>query len=157
VSEAIRARLVAAALAWVGTPYRDRHYPRRGIGCDCVTLLMGVGLDAGLFPPDLPMPVYSSQRHRHRSDEAFLAGLLKHGFTRLPPAAALPGDVLLEVLGRGLPSSHANIVVAHDGTRPRWIVHASNQNGINRVCRYRLDDRHWSRVRFAFRFPGVDP
>lgn len=150
-----RAALVAAAIAWEGTPYVAQAYPRRGLCCDCATFLPGVGMDAGIFPPDMPIPAYSANRHLHRSDEAYRDALRALEFTEIEPPAAQPGDVLLEVVGERQPASHSGIVIERDAARPIGLIHAVNRGGLARVCRMRINAAHWARVRYAFAFPGV--
>ncbi len=151
----MRTAIVDAALAWVGTPYVSRAYPRKGLCCDCATLLPGIGMELGIFPSDLSIPAYSADRHLHRSDEAYREALLELGFMAIAPAAALPGDVLLQVIGARLPASHAGIVIECSEARPTWWVHASNRGGLERVARMRLDEANWTAMRFAFRYPGI--
>ena len=43
-----RDAIVAAARAWIGTPYRHQA-ALRGVGCDCLGLLRGVWRDVLLF------------------------------------------------------------------------------------------------------------
>jgi cell wall-associated NlpC family hydrolase len=152
MSPTSRDDIVREALTWVGTPYKGLHYPVKGQGCDCASLLLGVGLGVGIFPPGTRLPTYTMDRHLHRSDEAYRAELARQGFTEIPVSGAGPGDVLLHVMGRGQPASHAAILVGAQQGPPR-IVHASRS--VRRVCVHRIDS-HWAaRVRFAFRFPGV--
>lgn len=150
LSTAIRGRVIAEALRWVGTPYRSRCYPVRGErgGCDCASILLGIAVGAGLVRDDTPLPVYSADRHLHRSDETYRETLRDLGFTEIPAAEAQPGDVLLLVMGRGQPASHSGVLV-----EPDRIVHAYQTTG--KVCVMRLDARWRARIRFAFRFPGV--
>lgn len=146
----VRDRIVDEALRWVGTPYKSRHYPVRGHGCDCASLLLGVAMGAGLVPQGTPLPTYSADRHLHKSDEAYRAAMRAQGFTEIDPAAAELGDALLFVMGGNQPASHAGIVVETD---PLYIVHAYQP--MRRVAQYRIDDGWRKRLRYAFRFPGV--
>ena len=55
---AIRERIVAAARGWIGTPYRHQA-SLKGVGCDCLGLLVGVwrevtGKAVGSLPPYTP-------------------------------------------------------------------------------------------------------
>ena len=51
------AAVVAAARAWLGTPYRDQA-SLRGVGCDCLGLARGVWREV-VGPEPLPIPPYS--------------------------------------------------------------------------------------------------
>ena len=42
-------RLVACARGWIGTPYVHQHRTR-GHAVDCVGLIIGAGLEAGVLP-----------------------------------------------------------------------------------------------------------
>ena len=53
----LRARIVAEALSWVGTPYRDQA-SCKGAGCDCLGLVRGVWR-AVIGPEPEAMPPYS--------------------------------------------------------------------------------------------------
>ena len=149
----LREDIVQEARRWLGTPYRSRHYPVMGQACDCASFLLGVGLGAGVFAPGTRMPVYAADRHLHRSDEAYREQLRAHGFVEIAPANAQLGDVLLLVMGQHQPASHTAIVTDCNDA-PTRIVHASRPVG--RVCEHGIDARWRGRVRFAFRFPGID-
>jgi len=115
---AARARVVDAALAWVGTPYH--HQGRvQGVGADCVQLLLAVYHTAGIIP-FLDVRDYSPDWMFHRSDEVYLGGVNQWcDPVRGEPA---PGDVLLYRFGRCF--SHAAIVADW----PR-IIHAYRPEG----------------------------
>ena len=71
--EHARARVVAEARRWIGTPYQhlgDVH----GVGVDCAMLLIRIFTDTGLIQPMDPRP-YSHQWHLHRSEERYLGWL----------------------------------------------------------------------------------
>ena len=50
-------RVVAAARAWLGTPYHDQQSVR-GVGCDCLGLARGVWREL-VGPEPFPIPPYS--------------------------------------------------------------------------------------------------
>lgn len=152
MSQTMRAALVREALDWVGTPYRSRHYPVKGAGCDCASFLLGVAMGAGVVPVGTRLPAYAPDRHLHRTDEAYREALLRMGFTEIRTDQAAPGDVLLLVMGRHQPASHTAIVTACQAGRLR-IAHASRPVG--KVCAHAADSAWLARVRYAFRFPGV--
>ena len=52
-------QLVVAARGWLGTPYQH-HQSLKGVGADCVGLLMGVGREIGVIPADYQPPIYDS-------------------------------------------------------------------------------------------------
>ncbi len=45
-------RIIAAARTWVGTPYHHQAQ-LKGVGVDCVGLILGVGKESGFMSPDV--------------------------------------------------------------------------------------------------------
>lgn len=109
-----RDQVVAAARAWLGTPYHPCA-DIRGVGVDCGMLLVRVFVDLGLCPAFDPRP-YAPDWHMHRDEERYLG----HIFARcVEVQAAAPGDILALRYGRCW--SHAGIVTRAD---PLTVVHA---------------------------------
>jgi NlpC/P60 family putative phage cell wall peptidase len=50
-------RIVAEAIGWIGTPWHHNQ-SKKGIGCDCVGFLAGVGRNVGFLPPDFKLENY---------------------------------------------------------------------------------------------------
>jgi NlpC/P60 family putative phage cell wall peptidase len=111
---ASRARVVAAARDWIGTPYHHMA-DLRGVGCDCAMLLVRVYCDLGLVEPFDPRP-YTRDWHLHRGEERYLKFLLARAREVPAPQAA---DVMLFRYGRCF--SHGAIVTR---TAPLTVVHA---------------------------------
>ena len=109
-----RARIVAAAREWIGTPYHHMA-DVKGVGCDCAMLLVRVYVDLELVDPFDPRP-YVRDWHLHRGEERYLSLLLARAYE---VSAPLPGDVVLFKYGRCF--SHGGIVTRAD---PLTIVHA---------------------------------
>ena len=111
---AVRARVVAAARSWIGTPY---HHAAdvRGAGVDCAMILVRVFCDLGLVEPFDPRP-YVKDWMLHRSEEKYMSFLLARA---REVASPLPGDVMLFRVGRCF--AHGGIVAK---TAPLAIVHA---------------------------------
>ena len=65
-----RMAVVAAARAWIGTPYHNCA-DVRGAGVDCGMLLVRVFVDTGLCEPFDPRP-YPPDWHLHRAEEKYL-------------------------------------------------------------------------------------
>jgi cell wall-associated NlpC family hydrolase len=108
------AAVVAAARAWLGTPY---HHAAdvRGAGVDCAMLLVRVYCDLGLVEPFDPRP-YTRDWFLHRNEERYLGFLLARSHeVRVP----LEGDIVLLRVGRCF--AHAGIVSRAD---PLTIIHA---------------------------------
>ena len=111
---ATRGDVVAAARAWLGTPYHVCA-DIRGAGVDCGMLLVRVFVDLGLTPPFDPRP-YAPDWHMHRDEERYLGFVFDR--CRAVDVAA-PGDILLFRYGRCY--SHAGIVTR---AAPLTMVHA---------------------------------
>jgi NlpC/P60 family putative phage cell wall peptidase len=111
---AARARVVAAARAWLGTPY---HHAAdiKGAGVDCAMLLVRVYCDLGLVAPFDPRP-YTKDWMLHRGEERFLGFLLARSIEVADPEE---GDVMLFRVGRCF--AHGAIVVKAE---PMTILHA---------------------------------
>ena len=114
IEAAERAAVVAAARAWIGTPY---HHAAdvKGVGCDCAMLLVRVYCDLSLVSPFDPRP-YTRDWMLHRNEEKYLGFLLERAAFVAEP---MTGDVILFRVGRCF--SHGGIVVA---PKPLRIVHA---------------------------------
>ncbi|MEP7240418.1 MAG: NlpC/P60 family protein [Devosia sp.] len=137
-----RDEIVAAARAWVGTPYRHQA-STLGAGCDCLGLLRGVWRTLfGSEPMDVPN--YGPDWRDGRSDELQLAAdrqLVAVGGERQA------GQVLLFRLGRSSVPRHCAILVT-----PDRFVHA--QEGLG-VIEANLTDGWAKRIAGRYDFPGV--
>jgi cell wall-associated NlpC family hydrolase len=111
-----RARIVAVAQSWIGTPYRHRGRIR-GAGVDCAMLAAEVYREAGAIP-DFPIEDYPPDWHLHRDTERYLAYVLDHA-REISVDQAAPGDLALFKVGRAF--AHGGIVGA--GGWPA-IIHA---------------------------------
>ena len=113
-----RSSVVAAARAWIGTPFH--HAGRvRGVGVDCLQLLIGVYGDLGLIPAIDPGH-YPCDWHMHQSEERYLNGVAE---VAVRVEAPQPGDIALFRFGKCV--SHAAIVLDW----PR-VVHAYFRQGV---------------------------
>ena len=110
-----RARVVACARAWIGTPYH-MNARIRGVGVDCGQLIIGVFADAGLVeafdtghsPIDF---------HLNRREERYVAFVAQR-LTEFP-GPGKPGDVVMFHFGHSY--SHGAVIVASE---PLTVVHA---------------------------------
>jgi NlpC/P60 family putative phage cell wall peptidase len=104
-----RARVVAAARGWIGTPY---HHAAaiKGAGVDCAKLLIETFADAGLIERFAPEP-YPPDWHLHRSEERYLAAIARFAAEFDWRAEGIrPGDVVVWKYGRTF--SHGGVVTA---------------------------------------------
>lgn len=125
-----RAAVVRIAREWLGTPYHDMGR-LKGIGCDCLTLIVEVYEEAGMIP-HMEIPAYSPQFALHSSEEKFVEMLLGFGHEVTSPGA---GDVVLFRHGRCF--GHGAIVVAwptiihaYMRTLPVMLADASNEGAL---------------------------
>jgi len=119
-SDIERAAVVAAARAWIGTPYHhmaDLH----GVGVDCAMLLVRVYCDLKLVERFDPRP-YTQDWMMHRNEERYLGFLLERAHIVGKPD---PGDVILFKIGRCF--AHGGIV---SKTEPLSIIHAFLPAGV---------------------------
>ncbi len=109
-----RARVVAEARSWIGTPYHNCG-DLKGIGVDCGMLIVRVFVDSRLCAPFDPRP-YSADWHLHRSEEKYLGFVLARS---TETSAPLAGDIAVFRWGRCY--SHGGIISC---PQPLTIVHA---------------------------------
>ncbi len=108
--------IIAEALSWTGTPYRHQG-TRKGVGCDCLGLVLGVWRALYRTAPETP-GAYAPDWAEAGERELFLEGVRRH-FDEKPVANLSPGDLLLFRWRAQLPAKHAGILVA-----PERFVHA---------------------------------
>ena len=114
-----RARVVAAARAWLDTPYHHAA-DLKGVGVDCAMILVRVFCDLGLVPPFDPRP-YVRDWMLHRGEERYLGFLIERAreIDLSRGSGPAPGDVILFRIGRCY--AHGGIVSRTD---PLTIIHA---------------------------------
>lgn len=140
MSNGERRAVVAAARAFVGTPYRHQA-SRAGAGCDCLGLVRGVwrtvhGSEPWQVPP-------------YRADGSD-ASLVEAATRWLLPCAAIEtGAVVLFRLHRNHPARHCGIVVE----KSRF-VHAQEQIGVVEVD---LTEAWRRRIAGVFLIPADPP
>ena len=115
-----RARVLAEALTWLGTPYHHRG-KLKGIGVDCAQLPLCVYAGAGVLA-DFDTGPYPADWHQHRDEERYAAIVLTVGRELPDPRAARPGDLILWKFGRAY--SHGTLLI----DRP-LVIHASRKDG----------------------------
>ena len=133
-----REEIVEEARSWKGTPYL--HQGRlKGRGVDCLGVVAMVGRALGLTDYDrldygrLPNP------RRMRAE-------LKAHLVEISLRDALPGDVVH--MSWGIDPMHLGILT------PAGIVHAYSR--IPAVVEHPVDGEWRGRMRFAYRYPGIE-
>jgi NlpC/P60 family putative phage cell wall peptidase len=139
-----RAKIIAAARGWIGTPYRHQG-ALKGVGCDCLGLLIGVwrelgGGETGTIPPYTPDWAEALKR------EAFAEGLRAY-LKEIDVAEARGGDMLLFRWRAHQPAKHAGILTA-----PDRMVHAQERASVAEVA---LSAWWKRRAAYAFAFSGA--
>lgn len=135
-------RVIAEAGSWVGTPYRDQGR-RRGVGCDCLGLVLGVYGTIYGFVPDTTR-TYSPDWAEAGGEDVLLDGARRFLLERAV-GDAVPGDVLIFRWRPHLPAKHAGILIELD-----HFIHAYRGAGVTLSPL----SHHWRRrIAAAFAFP----
>lgn len=137
------AAVVAAARAWLGTPYHDQASVR-GVGCDCLGLARGVWREV-VGPEPFAVPPYSRDWGEVGARETLAEGA--GPLLRAAPTAPIePGLLLIFRMRARAVAKHLGIA-----TECGTFIHAYARLG---VIEEPLTDAWRRRVAFAFRFPG---
>jgi NlpC/P60 family putative phage cell wall peptidase len=139
-----RTEVVAAARGWIGTPYR--HQARlKGVGVDCIGLVICVARDGGLVPADFDINGY-----RRRPDGTTLMRLSRENMVQIRQDEMQAGDVV--VVAFDTDPQHFAILAdyRHGGLS---MIHAASGHG--HVIETRLMFSRALRFVAAFQLPGV--
>lgn len=138
-----RVQVVAAARAWVGTPFRAQQHVR-GHGCDCAGLLIGVAKELGEIPAD-----FSAGPYKQSPENGKLRQMLAQHLRAVPLNALEPGHVVsFAYLGDPY---HVGILV--DYGAGLGVVHAVKSRG--KVVEHRLDSKWREKINAAYSYPGA--
>jgi NlpC/P60 family putative phage cell wall peptidase len=138
-------RIIAAARAWLGTPYHDQA-SLRGTGCDCVGLARGVWREV-VGPEPFPLPPYSRDWGETGSRE-LVAEVARRMMIEVSVTEAGPGAmVVFRMMPRAI-AKHVGILTA-----PGSFIHAYERLG---VIEQPLTPSWRRRIAFAFLFPEGD-
>ncbi|MBN9071513.1 MAG: C40 family peptidase [Rhizobiales bacterium] len=141
---ATRLAVLAEARGWIGTPYR--HQGRtKGVGCDCLGLVLGVWRALYGSVPETPA-VYGMSGADDGAADALLEGAARH-MDRLPAGAERPGDLLVLRWRPGLPARHFGILSAENR-----FIHAYHGMAVTDSC---LVPQWRRRIAAAFAFPEI--
>ena len=115
---------VAAAKTWIGTPYRHRAAVK-GVGADCLGLVLGVWRDLGGGTP-FDIPIYAPGWHETCPDELLWRKAIE--FLRPAKSEIAAGDIALLRMRDGGAARHLGIV---SGTwREPRLIHAYSGRGV---------------------------
>ena len=138
--------VIAAARAWLGTPYHDQA-SLHGVGCDCLGLARGVWRDLVGAEPQ-PIPPYSRDWGETGVREVLADGA-RAMMIEIPLAEIGPGALVLFRMAPRAIAKHVGILTA-----PDHFIHAYDRLG---VIEEALTTAWSRRIAFAFRFPAVTP
>lgn len=143
-----RSSIVHAARSWLGTPYQ--HQARlRGVGVDCIGLVIGVARSLGLVAPEFDINGYS----RQPAPAILMAACEKH-MQPVPLTRIQAGDVIVTRFERD--PCHFAIVADYYHGGHLSMIHAANRaGGKGGVIEHRLDPINRARIHAAFALPGV--
>lgn len=113
-----RQNVVSEAITWLNTPYHHQA-ALKGVGVDCVMLMIEVYRKCGLVSVDVDPRPYAHDWHMHRSEEVYLGGV---ELLAAPVDVPQPGDIALFQFGRCV--SHGAIV-----TQWPMVIHAYIEHG----------------------------
>jgi cell wall-associated NlpC family hydrolase len=145
---ATRADVVACARTWIGTTF-EHQQRMKGVGVDCVGLVIGVARELGLIGPSVDVHGYP------RVPDGRLLKQCDEHMRRVSREAMQPGDVIAVTFD--VEPMHLGIVgdYVHGGLS---MIHALAQAGRHRgrVCEMRLMFSERMRFMAAYSLPGVD-
>ncbi|MFK8252222.1 NlpC/P60 family protein [Ancylobacter terrae] len=146
-----RARIIAEARGWIGTPYLHRA-SLKGQGCDCLGLVRGIWRALYGAEPDT-LPAYAPDWAEATGEER-LAGAGRRHLVPVAIEHMRPGDVLLFRWRAHLPAKHAAILTEAAGPDgPGRMVHAHDGAAVAEV---HLAPWWRRRLAYAFAFPAAE-
>ncbi|RJG45888.1 NlpC/P60 family protein [Mesorhizobium sp. DCY119] len=107
----ISAAILAEARSWLGTPYRHQGR-RKGVGCDCLGLVLGVWREIYGREPELPGP-YAPDWAEAGEQDLLLSAARRHCFERAADELTA-GDLILFRWRPHLAAKHAGILLEPD-------------------------------------------
>ena len=138
--------VIAAARAWLGTPYHDQA-SLRGVGCDCLGLARGVWRDVVGTEPQA-IPPYSRDWGETGVREVLADGA-RSMMIEIPVSEIGPGTLVLFRMAPRAIAKHVGILTASDR-----FIHAYDRLG---VIEEALTTTWARKIAFAFRFPATAP
>jgi NlpC/P60 family putative phage cell wall peptidase len=145
-----RAQIVAAAQAWIRTPYQHQA-SLRGVGVDCIGLIRGAARDAGLVDPFAAGMARDYEGYSAKPNPRLLLAACYRFMNPIEVESARLADVLVFAFPeRGIKDpQHFGIISRLD---PTYIIHSIAPF---RVVEHRVDEVWRSRIVGAFRLRGV--
>lgn len=143
---AIASIIVKQARTWLGTPFH--HQARlKGVGCDCLGLVVGVVDELGLKDKDgVKLAAYDEVTYSKEPDGEYLTQKLVGLLDEVPPADMRAGDLALFKVREN--PQHLAIITDYEGGL--GMIHCFAP--ARRVVEHRLDDDWRSRLLKVFRW-----
>ncbi|VAV95965.1 Gene Transfer Agent NlpC/P60 family peptidase [hydrothermal vent metagenome] len=141
---ALRARVIAEARSWIGTPYLHQA-SLKNIGCDCLGLVRGVWRQVYGNEPEAT-PAYSPDWAESAKSEQLASAARRH-MREIKPGDFRAGDLLVFRWRPHVPAKHLAIVVS-----TTTMIHA--QQGAA-VCEVPISN--WWRRHLAYAFELRNP
>jgi len=116
MSRGVAEEIVAEAMSWLGTPYRHQG-ARKGVGCDCLGLVLGVWRAIYGQAPQMP-GAYAPDWAEAGGSDRLLEAARRHCSEKRDGLLAA-GDLVLFRWRPHLPAKHAAIMV-----KPETFIHA---------------------------------
>lgn len=141
------AMVAREAREWLNMPWRHQGY-HKGLGCDCIGLVRGVGeaTKALIVDPAAPRAKPYAGYSRYPNPALMKQALFDY-FTPIQKSEAGIGDILWFRIDKD--PMHLGII-----TEPRVMIHADAR--IGRVVEHRMDEVWRARIVRAFRFPHME-
>ena len=138
-------RIITQARTWLGTPYH--HQARlKGVGCDCLGLVVGVAGELGLTCSDgTPLISFDETTYSRQPDGARLTAMLQSVLNEVPVGDAAPGDLVLFSI-EGNPQ-HVGLLTDYEGL---GVIHCYAPS--RKVVEHRLDNKWQQRIVKVFRW-----
>lgn len=138
-----RAAVVAEARTWLGTPFHHQA-SLKGVGCDCIGLIKGVGLALGILDYDPASPEAQPYlAYSRMPNPQMMRRALSTFFEPVAVADVLPGDFYYMAWIRE--PQHVALVT------DTGIIH-SYEGGPGKVVEHGLDETWRRRIVAAYRF-----
>lgn len=141
------AQIVEEARTWIGLRYQHQA-SLKGVACDCIGLVRGVGRACGLVDPFLTGDAARYAGYEQSPNAGLLLEACEAFMERIPVVAACLGDILIFRFGRE--PQHFGIL---SGLDPRYVIHSYERVG--RVTENRIDRVWESRIVGAYHLRGV--
>ncbi len=127
--------VLAEAMTWVGTPYRHQGR-RKGVGCDCSGLVLGVW--QAIYCSVFEVPAAYSQDWGESGGEEMMFDIASQNFIAKQSRDLTVGDLILFRWRPHLPAKHCGIAASGDSFVHAYEGHAVAVSPIGGPWRRRI-------------------